>query len=126
PMSSPGVFGALMAGATVVMSRAPDPQTAFPLIEQEKVTITGLVPPLALLWLQAAARTKFDISSLDVLLVGGAKFMPEPARRVASVLGCTLQQVFGMAEGLVNYTRLDDPEDIITQTQGRATSPDDE
>ena len=28
-----------------------------PLIEREKVTITGLVPPLALLWLQAAPRS---------------------------------------------------------------------
>ena len=52
--------------------------------------------------------------------------MPEAARRVRPVLGCTLQQVFGMAEGLVNYTRLDDPEDVITDTQGRAISPDDE
>jgi len=42
------------------------------------------------------------------------------------VLGCTLQQVFGMAEGLVNYTRLDDPEEIIVNTQGRPISPDDE
>lgn len=31
-----------------------------------------------------------------------------------------------MAEGLVTYTRLDDPEDIIVNTQGRAISPDDE
>ena len=126
PMSSPGVFGAIHAGATVVMCPAPDPQTAFPLIEREQVTITGLVPPLALLWLQAAARSKHDLSSLEVLQVGGAKFMPEPARRVGPVLGCKLQQVFGMAEGLVNYTRLDDPDDIVTLTQGRAISPDDE
>ncbi len=126
PMSSPGVFGAIHAGATVVMSPAPDPQTAFPLIEQERVTITGLVPPLALLWLQAAPRSKHDLSSLQVLQVGGAKFMPEPARRVGPVLGCKLQQVFGMAEGLVNYTRLDDPDDIVALTQGRAISADDE
>jgi 2,3-dihydroxybenzoate-AMP ligase len=126
PMSSPGVFGALYAGSRVVMSPSPSPETAFALIEQEKVTITGLVPPLALLWLQAAARTKHDLSSLQVLQVGGAKFMPEAARRVRPVLGCTLQQVFGMAEGLVNYTRLDDPEEIIVGTQGRPISPDDE
>ncbi|MNW51929.1 2,3-dihydroxybenzoate-AMP ligase [compost metagenome] len=31
-----------------------------------------------------------------------------------------------MAEGLVNYTRLDDPEDIIVATQGRPISIDDE
>ncbi|MGE4432192.1 MAG: (2,3-dihydroxybenzoyl)adenylate synthase [Sphingobium sp.] len=126
PMSSPGVFGAIHAGARVVMAPAPTPDVAFPLIAREKVTITGLVPPLALLWLQAAPKTQHDLSSLRVLQVGGAKFMPESARRVRPVLGCTLQQVFGMAEGLVNYTRLDDPEEIITDTQGRAISPDDE
>ncbi|WP_347303576.1 AMP-binding protein [Croceibacterium sp. TMG7-5b_MA50] len=126
PMSSPGHFGAIMAGATVVMAPAPTPDVVFPLIERERVTITGLVPPLALLWLQAAKRTAHDLSSLQVLQVGGAKFMAEAARRVRPELGCTLQQVFGMAEGLVNYTRLDDPEEIVTTTQGRAISPDDE
>ncbi len=126
PMSSPGVFGALYAGARVVMAPSPTPDVVFPLIEREKVTITGVVPPLALLWLQAAPKSAHDLSSLQVLQVGGAKFMPEAARKVRPVLNCTLQQVFGMAEGLVNYTRLDDPEDIVTDTQGRAISPDDE
>ena len=126
PMSSPGVFGALYAGARVVMAPNPAAETAFSLIAREGVTITGVVPPLALLWMQAAARTPHDISSLQVLQVGGAKFIPEAAARVRPTLGCTLQQVFGMAEGLVNYTRLDDPEEIITGTQGRPISPDDE
>ena len=126
PMSSPGFFGALYAGARVVMSPSPAPERAFPLIEREGVTVTGLVPPLALLWLQAAEATTCDLSSLQVLHVGGAKLMPEIARRIRPVLGCTLQQVFGMAEGLVNYTRLDDPEEVIVETQGRPISPDDE
>ncbi|EHL97689.1 (2,3-dihydroxybenzoyl)adenylate synthase [Acetobacteraceae bacterium AT-5844] len=126
PMSSPGHIGALYAGARVVLSPSPNPDTAFALIERERVTITGLVPPLALLWLQAAPNRTADISSLEVLLVGGAKFTQEVARRVRPTLGCTLQQVFGMAEGLVNYTRLDDPEEIIVSTQGRPISTDDE
>ncbi|TSJ63782.1 (2,3-dihydroxybenzoyl)adenylate synthase [Starkeya sp. 3C] len=126
PMSSPGVFGALHAGSRVVLSPSPSPEAAFPLIAREGVTITGLVPPLALLWLQAAPSTTHDLSSLQVLQVGGAKFLTESARRVKPVLGCTLQQVFGMAEGLVNYTRLDDPEEIIVSTQGRPISADDE
>ncbi|PIT01958.1 enterobactin synthase subunit E [Bradyrhizobium nitroreducens] len=126
PMSSPGVFGALYAGSRIVMCPSPSAETAFALIEQERVTMTGVVPPLALLWMQAAATSRYDISSLEVLLVGGAKFMPEAASRVRAALGCTLQQVFGMAEGLVNYTRLDDPDDIIVNTQGRPISPDDE
>lgn len=126
PMSSPGVFGALYAGATVVLGPSPSPEVAFPLIAREQVTITSLVPPLALLWLQAASTAKPDLGSLRVLQVGGAKLMPEVARRIRPVFGCTLQQVFGMAEGLVNYTRLDDPEEIITETQGRPISADDE
>nr|WP_312162874.1 AMP-binding protein [Brevundimonas diminuta] len=126
PMSSPGYLGALYVGATVVMAPSPSPDVCFPLIEREGVTITGLVPPLALLWMQAAAKKTHDLSSLQVLLVGGAKFLPEAARRVRTELGCTLQQVFGMAEGLVNYTRLDDPESLIVETQGRPISPDDE
>lgn len=126
PMSSPGYLGALYVGATVVMAPSPSPDVCFPLIEREGVTITGLVPPLALLWMQAAGRKIHDLSSLQVLLVGGAKFLPEAARRVRPELGCTLQQVFGMAEGLVNYTRLDDPETLIVETQGRPISPDDE
>lgn len=126
PMSSPGYLGALHVGATVVMAPSPSPDACFPLIEQERVTITGLVPPLALLWMQAAGKTTRDLSSLQVLLVGGAKLLPEAARRIRKELGCTLQQVFGMAEGLVNYTRLDDPEALIVETQGRPISPDDE
>lgn len=126
PMSSPGHMGTLYAGGRVVLAPAPSPEVAFPLIAQEKVTLTGLVPPLALLWMQAAPGTPHDLSSLAVLQVGGAKFTPEAARRVRPTLGCTLQQVFGMAEGLVNYTRLDDPGDIVIGTQGRPISPDDE
>jgi 2,3-dihydroxybenzoate-AMP ligase len=126
PMSSPGVFGALSAGAASVLAPDPSPGTCFPLIEGERVTITALVPPLALVWLEAAASTAYDLSSLEVLQVGGAKLAAEVAGRVRPVLECALQQVFGMAEGLVNYTRLDDPDEIVVSTQGRPISPDDE
>jgi 2,3-dihydroxybenzoate-AMP ligase len=60
------------------------------------------------------------------LQIGGAKLTPEAARRVEPGLRCTLQQVFGMAEGLVNYTELDASEPIKIFTQGRPMSPDDE
>src|SRR5690606_32527412 len=129
PMSSPGFLGVLHAGGTVVLAPDPSPKSALALIETERVTITAVVPPIALLWLDAVehgTQRDRDLSSLRVLQVGGAKFAPEAARRVRPVLGCTLQQVFGMAEGLVNYTRLDDPEDIATTTQGRPLSPADE
>lgn len=126
PLSSPGVLGTLYAGGRVVLAAHPAPDEAFPLIERERVTLTGLVPPLAYAWLQAAPHTAANLSSLETVQVGGAKLAEEVARRIRPVLGCRLQQVFGMAEGLVNYTRAEDGEDSVLTTQGRPISPDDE
>ncbi|WP_217169244.1 (2,3-dihydroxybenzoyl)adenylate synthase [Streptomyces sp. AC512_CC834] len=126
PMSSPGWLGVLYAGGTVVLCPKPDPDTAFPLIARERITMTGLVPPLALVWTQAATETAHDLSSLELALVGGAKYSEQAARRLEPALGCRLMQVFGMAEGLVNYTRLDDDTETVVTTQGRPISPDDE
>lgn len=123
PMSSPGILGALWAGGTVAMTPDPTPATAFRAIEQFGVTITGLVPPLARLWVERAeAGDTPDLSTLRVVQVGGARCQDELARRVGPALGVTLQQVFGMAEGLVCYTRLDDPIDVVVGTQGRPMS----
>ncbi|MDY0309093.1 MAG: AMP-binding protein [Castellaniella sp.] len=126
PMSSPGFLGTLYAGGRVVLGPSPDPESAFALIERERVTVTSLVPPLLLQWLDRAPASGHDLGSLRVIQVGGAKLAAEIARRVRPTLGATLQQVFGMAEGLVNYTRLDDPDERIIHTQGRPISPDDE
>lgn len=126
PASSPGWLGTLYAGGSVVMCPSPDPETAFPLIERERITMTGLVPPLALVWTDAAPAAEQDLSSLRLVLVGGAKYSEAAARRFEPALGCRLMQVFGMAEGLVNYTRLDDPYETVVTTQGLPISPDDE
>ncbi|MET9822942.1 (2,3-dihydroxybenzoyl)adenylate synthase [Streptomyces sp. NPDC006349] len=122
----PGVLGTLLAGGTVVVAPDPSPQTAFALIEQERVTLTSLTPPLVTHWVNEAASGAWDLGSLVVVQVGGARLPEEHARKLGPALGATVQQVFGMAEGLINLTRLDDPEDLVCATQGRPVSPDDE
>jgi 2,3-dihydroxybenzoate-AMP ligase len=126
PLACPGMLGTFSVGGRVVMSSSPKPDDTFTLIEAEGVTITALVPTLVIRWLEAPERTRFDLSSLEVLQVGGARLNPEVARRVEPELGCRLQQVFGMGEGLLNYTRLDDPHEVVIETQGRPLSPADE
>ncbi|NDK89391.1 AMP-binding protein [Gordonia desulfuricans] len=127
PMSSPGILGALHAGGTVVLAAAPLPSVAWELVQRDRVTMVGLVPPLARIWTETAeGGTDFDLSSLATVQVGGARCPDELARRISPALGVTLQQVFGMAEGLVCYTGLDDPEDEVTGTQGRPMSEWDE
>jgi yersiniabactin salicyl-AMP ligase len=126
PLACPGLLGTLSVGGRSVMARTPSSEEAFSLIAREGVTITALVPPLAQLWLQAREGDDTDLTSLRHLQVGGARLEPALARKIAPVLGCRLQQVFGMAEGLLCYTRLDDPDEVIYQTQGRPLSPLDE
>ncbi|WP_218714179.1 (2,3-dihydroxybenzoyl)adenylate synthase [Arthrobacter sp. BF1] len=126
PMSSPGFLGALLAGGRVVLAGNGSPDLAFPLIELEQVTCVPLVPPLALAWTRAARNSSPDLSSLETIQVGGAKFLPGAAVELQKVLGVRLQQVFGMAEGLVCYTRPEDDAFTVAQTQGRPMSEADE
>lgn len=128
-MSSPGVLGVFHAGGTVIMAPNPEPLACFDLIAREGITMVPLVPPAVALWLRAVEESparRNQLATLDTMLVGGASFAEATARRVPELLGCHLQQVFGMAEGLVNYTRRDDPPEIVFATQGRPISLDDE
>ena len=131
PLACPGILGTLLAGGQVVMLPSPEPARAFHTIAAEGVTHTAVVPAVANRWLEYATELPAwqradQLRTLRVLQVGGARIPDELARRVRPVLGATLQQVFGMAEGLLNYTRLDDPDSVICGTQGRPMSPDDE
>ncbi|MDQ1565472.1 MAG: 2,3-dihydroxybenzoate---[aryl-carrier protein] ligase [Actinomycetota bacterium] len=126
PLGCPGLMGTLAAGGRVVMAPSAKPEDAMAVVEAEQVTITALVPALAIRWLEANAAERFDLSSLEVLQVGGARLVPEVARRIGPAIGCRVQQVFGMAEGLLNYTLLDDPDRVVVETQGRPLAPADE
>lgn len=124
PLGCPGLLGALAAGGLVIMAPSPSVKAVFPLAAQFRPTISAVVPAVAITWMEAEDRSPLE--SMEVLQVGGARLNPEVAKEVGPRLGCTLQQVFGMAEGLLNYTRLDDPESIIINSQGRKISDYDE
>ena len=125
-LACPGVQGALLLGARVVLAPSPDPETSLTLVEREQVTWVPAVPATVLGWLSSPRLPRLDLGSLRTLCVGGSRLNPEPARRVLDRLGPVLMQVFGMAEGLLCYTRHDDPEEVVVETQGRPVSPDDE
>jgi mycobactin salicyl-AMP ligase len=126
PLACPGLLGAIAAGATTVFLANPSPESAFGAIARHRVTVTALVPALANLWAQATEWEPEAPTSLRLLQVGGAKLEADDARRVRETLTPGLQQVFGMAEGLLNYTRPGDPPDVVDHTQGRPLCVDDE
>ncbi|MGA5305658.1 (2,3-dihydroxybenzoyl)adenylate synthase [Nucisporomicrobium flavum] len=126
PLASPGILGTLYSGGRVVMAPSPRPEGVFAAIEAEGVTDTSAVPAVALRWAEAAATTPRDVSSLRHVHVGGSMLSPEVAAGIGPALGCRLQQVYGMAEGLICYTRPDAPDAVAHGTQGRPVSPYDE
>lgn len=119
PLASPGALGIFQVGGTIVCTTNPSPEACFRLIDTHKVTITSLVPALAQLWTAATAWEKADLTSLRTLQVGGARLAPETARSIDAAFNHSLQQVFGMAEGLLCFTDPEDPDrERVCTTQG--------
>ncbi|WP_445495020.1 (2,3-dihydroxybenzoyl)adenylate synthase [Photorhabdus sp. SF281] len=125
-LSSPGVLGVLSAGGTIVLKKNLNANILFSVIKEKKITFTSLVPAVLQIWLHYSKISSIDLSSLRFIQIGGAKLLPEIAKQVYTILSTRLQQVFGMGEGLVCYTRLSDPIDTILETQGRPMSEFDE
>ncbi|MFV8050841.1 (2,3-dihydroxybenzoyl)adenylate synthase [Mycobacterium sp. 48b] len=126
PLACPGLLGSMTVGATTVYTDDPSPESAFALINAHGVTVTGLVNALAKLWAQACDWEPVLPTSLRVVQVGGSRMSPDDARFVYQGLSSGLQQIFGMAEGMLNFTRPGDPVDVVEHTQGRPMSPHDE
>ncbi|CDO05729.1 2,3-dihydroxybenzoate-AMP ligase [Mycolicibacterium cosmeticum] len=126
PLACPGLLGALSVGATTVFTTDPSPEAAFAVIDRHGVTVTALVPALAKLWSAACDWEPLAPKGLRLLQVGGAKLGADDAATVRAALTPGLQQVFGMAEGLLNYTRLGDSPELLDHTQGRPLSELDE
>lgn len=122
PLACPGILGTLYAGGTAVLSYYSSPDEIMELIEEERVTITGLVPTLAQLCMELLEIEDFDISSLKVIITGGARLEPKLAEDIIRNFQCILQNQFGTAEGLVMSTSLGDPDEWIIKTQGKPIS----
>ncbi len=125
-LGSPGILGTFACGGTVVVAADAAVETVFPLIERERITVISAAVPLVVNWLNAETIGNYDFSSIRVFMNGGAKLAPELRRRIEACFGCTYQESYGTAEGLLNMTRLDDPEDVRFTSSGRPISDGDE
>jgi 2,3-dihydroxybenzoate-AMP ligase len=127
PLASPGLQGFMMHDARIVLSISTYPVDLFKLIDRERITHLELVPALLIRILSDPALNDFDLSSLRVINTGGQKLQPEVKRRTEEMIpSCKVQEAFGMAEGLICYVRLDDPDEVRYETAGRPVSPGDE
>ncbi|MCH7914373.1 MAG: AMP-binding protein [Deltaproteobacteria bacterium] len=127
PLACPGLQGFLLSGGKVVLATTTRAADIFPLIERHRVTHIHVVPALLIRWINDLSIKQFDLSSLEVIQSGGQRLQPEVRRRTKELIpSVTVQENFGMSEGMLMFVRLDDPEDVRMETVGRPISPDDE
>lgn len=125
-LASPGMLGTFHHGGTVVLAPSTDAADIFALVARERVSVIAAVVPLIAAWMNSDEPERHDVSSLKVVQNGGARLAPELRQRLIDRLGCTPQEIYGTAEGLINMTRLDDPPEILLHSSGRPVCEDDE
>ena len=127
PLACPGLQGFMLNGAKVVLHTSTRPGDVFALTEKYGVTHIHVVPALLIRWMNDAAIRKYDLSSIRVIQSGGQCLQPETRLLTQKNLpNCTVQENFGMAEGMLMFVRLGDPEEVRLYTVGRPMCEDDE
>jgi 2,3-dihydroxybenzoate-AMP ligase len=125
-LACPGMLGVFHAGGTLVIAKGTDAAEVFTTIARERVTTVAAVVPLITTWVNGNLATQFDVSSLQVVQNGGARLAPELRERLRGEFGCTPQEIYGTAEGLINMTRLTDADDLLLESSGAPVSDWDE
>lgn len=118
------IYGMMMAfvlGGKLVLQDIWNAEQAARLIEDEGVSFTMASTPFLSDLSNTAATLRQDLGSLRVFIAAGAPIPQVLVSRAEAALGARIMSGWGMTEnGMVTVTGLDDPEDKISGTDGRA------
>ena len=74
------------------------PRAALAALDRGGVTISNLIPTMLNLMIKHPRAADHDLSSLRVILSGGAPIAPEVVRQIMETFGCDYVQTYGMTE----------------------------
>ena len=103
----------ILAGAKLVLMERFNPRAALELIQNERITYIPTAPAGLVGLLNAQGAETFDVSSLRVVITGGASAAVETIRDYQKRMKGHLIELYGMLEaGFQTYTRFtDDPQE---------------
>jgi non-ribosomal peptide synthetase component E (peptide arylation enzyme) len=111
----------IMAGARAVLLDRFTGRAALELIERERVTFIPSAPASIIAMLNDPELSRFDLSSLRVVITGGASCPIETIRAYRAHMPGHLIELYGMLEtGFHTFTRFEDDPEAVTGTIGRA------
>jgi non-ribosomal peptide synthetase component E (peptide arylation enzyme) len=120
------ITGPVFHGATIVMLDSTYPRDFCQIVQDEKISCTGLVPTLISRIVKFENLADYDLSSLKKIYVGAANSPPELVTAVEEKIKARYINAFGMVEGPLSQSRPEDPVDVRRGTIGRPCCPYDE
>lgn len=87
-----------LVGGTHVMIHHFSPTEVFRLIESERVTTCAMVPTMVNALVHSPEREKYDLSSLQLITIGGAASSPALVKEAEQKLGCLCISGYGLTE----------------------------
>ncbi len=117
------VTASVFHGATMVLLDSTYTQDFCQIVQDEKITSTGLVPTLISRIVNLEQIADYDLSSLKKIYVGAANSPPELVRGTEQKIGSLYTNAFGMVEGPCSQTRPSDSFAIRCQTICRPNCP---
>jgi non-ribosomal peptide synthetase component E (peptide arylation enzyme) len=110
----------ILAGGRLVLMERFNPRAALELIQNERVTYIPTAPAGLVALLNAPDSKSFDVSSLRVVITGGASAAVETIREYQNRMKGHLIELYGMLEaGFQTYTRFTDDPQKVNGTIGR-------
>ncbi|MFC2132109.1 AMP-binding protein, partial [Bacteroidota bacterium] len=91
-------FAITAVGGKHVICPAFKPESALRLIQNEKVTLSNLIPTMLNLLVNCKEIREYNLSSLRVVLSGGAPIAPQLVKMIIEKFGCDYIQTYGMTE----------------------------
>ena len=114
-------LGAAQFGCRMILARLFDPPALLDVIAAERVAYMIGVPTMLIGLLEAQAGRPRDVSSIEMVVSGGAMVPPELVARVGEVFGCKLQTVYAQTESspVITQTWPDDAVEDLMQNVGQ-------
>jgi len=91
-------FAVTWVGGRHVMVSQFEPEAVMAAIEQQRITLSNLIPTMLNLMIKHPRVAEFDFSSLRVILSGGAPIAPQVVKSITAAFYCDYIQTYGMTE----------------------------
>jgi fatty-acyl-CoA synthase len=117
------ILPVLLRGGRCVILDQFRPEPFMQVIEQEKVTMTFLVPTMIYLLLDHPRRDAYDLGSLRNIIYGAAAIAPNRLKQALETFGPVLTQLFGQTEAPMTLTVLPREEHLAADPAARGPHP---